>query len=104
MFDVVEIVQKVGDPETGSLPNGDELRRLSVGISEARKIAVSHCELAQSLNDTSKFRKDQVERISEEDLCKISLFNFRIASGRKTYEVCVVCYVATPWSDISPIS
>jgi hypothetical protein len=67
-LEVAQVAEQVGDPQTRTLADGDELGGLTVGVSEAGEVAVLHGESSQTLDDGRKLGKDEVEGIAKEDL------------------------------------
>jgi hypothetical protein len=64
---VAEVVQEVGDPQRGTLADGDELGGLTVGVAKTRQGAILHCELGEPVDDRSQLGDDEVQSVSEED-------------------------------------
>jgi hypothetical protein len=65
---VAEVVHEVGDPERGTLANGDKLGGLAVSVAKTRQGAVLHGELGETLDDRGQLGNDEVQGVPEEDL------------------------------------
>ena len=66
-LEVAQIHQKILDPETSTLTNGDQLGGLTVGETKAGQVLVLLSELGQLVDDDSELGDEDVETVTEEN-------------------------------------